>query len=145
MTIGPQILASQIASLINYGGQLRYSLAVHHILRSRITYLVEMDRQKVIGTIGLELVRSDTTELKHLAVDPAYRGQGIGKRLLERGIASAETPFVYGLVRKTNKVNIRNNLRVGMTPIGKVHNRLIIFARRKDGCQNRVQRGSQEY
>jgi len=143
LTLSPQNLAGQIASLINAGGQLRLNLAVHHILRSQTEYIVELDGQKVIGVIGVHKVSPQATELRHLCVRPEYRGRGLGRKLLEKGIENTKTEIVYGLVRRDNKVNMRNNLRVGMIPVAKVQNRLIVFARRRNGYQNRVQRGSQ--
>lgn len=143
LTLSPQNLAGQIASLINDGGQLRLHLSVHHILRSQTEYIVELDGQKVIGVIGLHKTSPRATELRHLCVRPEYRGRGLGRRLLEKGIENTRTEMVYGIVRRDNEVNVRNNLRVGMTPVAKVQNRLIVFARRKNVYKNRVQRGSQ--
>lgn len=145
LTLSPQNLAGQIASLINDGGQLRLHLSVHHILRSQTEYIVELDGQKVIGVIGLHKTGPRATELRHLCVRPEYRSRGLGRRLLEKGIENTKTEMVYGIVRRDNKVNVRNNLRVGMTPVAKVQNRLIVFARRKNVYKNRVQRGSQRH
>jgi len=55
--------------------------------------------------------------------------------MLEKGIQATSTEVVFGMVRSDNPVNLRNNLRVGMVPIGKRSKRnysLIIFARRKN-------------
>jgi GNAT superfamily N-acetyltransferase len=134
LTVNGYNLAGQIASLINKGGQLRHILTTHSILNNNVQYLIELDRDVVVGVIGLEVQNARVTELKHLCVHPDYRSKGIGKKLLECGIAMASTEFVYGLVRSDNNVNIRNNLRLGMIPIGKKPGRnysLIIFARRK--------------
>lgn len=143
LTMSPQNLAGQVAALINAGGQLRCNLSVHHILRSRTIYIVELDGQKVIGVVGLQTISPKAAELKHLCVKPEYRNRGIGRRLLEKGIESANTEMVYGIVRRDNEVNLRNNLRVGMIPVAKVQNRLIVFARRKDVYNNRFRTRSQ--
>ena len=53
---------------------------------------------------------------------------------LETGVKNATTEFVYGVVRSDNEINIRNNLRIGMRPIGKYRGRgcyIIVFARRR--------------
>lgn len=136
LTIGANSLAGQIAMLINAGGQLRFLMSQEHILSNTTRYLVELHKDKVIGVIGLEKCNQSMTEMKHLCVHPEYRQQGIGKKLLERGAQASLTEFVFGAVRSDNAVNIRNNLRIGMVPIGKKSKRtysIIIFVRRKNG------------
>ena len=140
LTINADNLADQIAALVNSGQQLRYYLTRLSILNGHIRYIVEMDRAKVIGVIALEQKNARVTEMKFLCVHSNYREQGLGKKLLEVGIKNATTEFVYGAVRSDNEVNIRNNFRVGMRPIGKYRGRgcyIIIFARRRSsnaGC-----------
>jgi RimJ/RimL family protein N-acetyltransferase len=91
--------------------------------------------EKIIGVIGFEKVRENVTEIKHLCVDLAFRGHGLGRKLLNKAVAAAPTNLVYGLVRSDNLVNIRNNIRIGMRPIGKKKGHgpysLIIFAKNK--------------
>jgi len=126
-------IAHQIALLLNSGGQLLAYMSADAILRNHIKYIIEMDSDIVIGVIGLE-VFGRVTEMKHLCVHPDYRRRGLGKKLLEKGIATATTEFIYGAVRSDNDTNLRNNIRVGMKPIGKKKGRgcyIIIFARRK--------------
>lgn len=134
LTIDTDNLADQIAALINSGQQLRYHLTRRSILNGHTRYIMEMDREKVIGVIALGQENARVTEMKFLCVHPNYRGQGLGKKLLEVGIKNATTEFVYGAVRSDNGVNIRNNFRVGMRPVGKYRGRgcyIIIFARRR--------------
>jgi len=141
LTINSKDLAGQIASLINSGKQVWYYLTSCSILNSPIEFLIELDRDKVIGVIGLEKKTDKVTELKYLCVHPDYRQQGIGKKLLELGIKAAKTEYVYGAVRSDNQVNIRNNFRVGMKPIGKHRGRrchIIIFARRQKDVGRRI-------
>lgn len=136
LTIDANSLAAQISSLINSGHQLRFYLTQESIKYSPVRYLVELHKDKVIGTIGLEQCNPRVTELKHLCVHPDYRRQGIGMKLLEKGAKAALTELVFGAVRSDNLVNIRNNLRIGMVPIGKKSKRgysIIIFARRRAG------------
>ncbi len=127
-------IAGQIASLINAGGQLWAYVTVSAVLINKIKYIIEMDGEKVIGVVGLEEF-GRVTEMKHLCVHPDYRRRGLGKKLLTKGIEAARTEFVYGAVRSDNATNIRNNIRVGMKPIGKRKGRgcyIIIFARRRN-------------
>jgi len=134
LTINAYDLAGQIASLINAGGQIQYHLNKYSVLSGNVKYIVEIDRERVVGTIALDQKSDRVTELKFLCVHPEYRRQGLGKRLLEIGIKNSSTEYVYGTVRSDNSTNIRNNLRVGMRPIGKHHGRgcnIIIFAKRR--------------
>jgi len=134
LTIDTNSLADQIAALINSGQQLRYYLTRQSILNGRTRYIIEMDREKVIGVIALEQENARITEMKFLCVHPAYRMQGLGKKLLEVGIENTTTEFVYGTVRSDNETNIRNNLRIGMRPVAKYRGRgcyVIIFAKRR--------------
>lgn len=131
ITVSSHDLAAQAASLINKGGQLRHTLTAYSVLNSSVRYLIELDRHVLIGIIGLDVRNPKVTELKHLCVHTDYRNRGVGRKLLERGIAAASTDLVYGLVRSDNIVNIRNNLRVGLIPVGKKlvgNHSLIVFA-----------------
>lgn len=49
-----------------------------------------MEGEKVIGTAGLWKENEDEYELVKMFVDPAYRGQGISKILLDRCLSEAE-------------------------------------------------------
>jgi len=49
-----------------------------------------IDNEKVIGTAGLAKEHDGVYELVKMAVDPAYHGQGIGKKLLEHCLAEAK-------------------------------------------------------
>ena len=136
LTIDGNSLAGQIANLINAGGQLKFLMSRENILNSTTRYLVELHKDTVIGVIGLEKCNQSVTEMKHLCVHPKYRCQGIGRKLLERGTQASLTELVFGTVRSDNAVNIRNNLRIGMVPIGKKSKRtysIIVFVRRKNG------------
>ena len=138
LTIDASDLAGQIASLINAGGQLKFLVSRDSILCNNIRYLVELHKDKVIGTIGLEKCNQFVTEIKHLCVHPEYRRQRLGKKLLDRGVKSSLTEIVFGTVRSDNAVSIRNCLSRGMIPIGKRTKRtysIIIFARRRDGAK----------
>lgn len=133
-------IASQIAHLLNIGNQFYYTIMPYHILHNNIKYLIELDRDRVIGVVGLQVKSPYVTELKHLAVHPQYRRRGIGKKLLEIGIKFATTPYIYGVVRSNNSTNIRNNLRLGMIPIAYYCSRspsykMIIFAKSKIGAE----------
>lgn len=137
LTLGMQDVALQVADLINNGRQLYVHLTPASITNNSIRYVIELQGQTVVGVVGLEQQRDKVTEIKHLVVHPSYRHQGLGKKLLQKAIEAATTEFVYGMVRSDNLTNIRNNLRVGMKPVGKSRprrgHRIIVFARRRHG------------
>jgi len=133
LTLTNKDVAAQIARLLNLGGQLAYTPTEQAVLRSNITYVVEMYGDTVAGMIGLEN-KGNSTELKHLCVHPNFRNRGLGLKLLQKGIACSTTKIVYGAIRSDNLTNIKNNFRVGMKPIcrhkGRQDRTILIFARR---------------
>jgi len=139
LTIGINTVAGQIADLLNSGHQLWYRQNTFSITRNRVKYIIELYGDQVVGVIGMEHI-GNVTELKHLCVHPDYRGQGIGKKMLRKGIEYAPTPIVFGQVRSDNQININNNLRLGMIPIGKKRMNgysIIVFSRRKN-CDSKT-------
>jgi len=48
----------------------------------------EVDR-RVVGCVGLSIMWADLAEVRSLAVDEAYRGRGVGTRLVEWCVAEA--------------------------------------------------------
>ena len=141
LTINANDIASQIAELINNGKQVWYHLTAFSILNSPAKFLIEIDKDKVIGVIGLEQKNNYVTELKYLCVHPDYRRCGLGRKMLYFGARSAPTKFVYGTVRSDNYTNIRNNFKCGMKPVGKYKGRgcsIIIFARRKENVKSSI-------
>jgi amino-acid N-acetyltransferase len=53
-------------------------------------FTVAVKDGKVVGTVGLHILWKDLAEVRSLAVDPGYQGQGIGRKLVERAIWEAE-------------------------------------------------------
>jgi len=141
LTISANNIANQIAELINNGKQVWYHLTASSILNGPVKFLIEIDKDKVIGVIGLDKKNNYVTELKYLCIHPDYRRCGLGKKMLYLGAKSAPTKFVYGTVRSDNHTNIRNNFRCGMKPVGKYRGRgcsIIIFARRKENVKSSI-------
>jgi len=135
LTIDAMGLARQIAALVTAGGQLHMKVTPHMVLNSGVKYLIELMGDSIVGVVGHELVRDNVSEIKHLCVHPSYRGRGLGKKLLSKAMVAAPTEYVFGLVRSNNEINIRNNLSVGMRPVGKKRAcgsyHLIVFAKKK--------------
>ncbi len=48
-------------------------------------YVLERDN-KMIAVFALQTINSDTVEIKNIAVDAAFQGQGIGRRLLKDAV-----------------------------------------------------------
>jgi len=139
LTTTTSSIASQAAAMLNGGGQLKWHVTTNSILHSNTNYIIELDRELLIAIIGMEKKTDGITELKHLCVHPRYRKQGLGRKMLEKGIEQSKTGFVYGIVRSDNLSNIRNNIRVGMLPaltLPKANYSLIVFARRTKGEQS---------
>lgn len=141
LTLNANDIAGQIAELVNGGKQVWYHLTAFSILNSPVKFLIEIDKDKVIGVIGLEQKSNFVTELKYLCIHPDYRRCGLGKKMLYIGAKSAPTKFVYGTVRSDNHSNIRNNFKCGMIPIGRYRGRgcsIIIFVRRRENVKSSV-------
>lgn len=49
-----------------------------------------LDTKAVIGTWGIYKIDDKTCELRKMYLDPSFRGQGIGQRMLERALAKAK-------------------------------------------------------
>jgi ribosomal-protein-alanine N-acetyltransferase len=56
-------------------------------------YLVARDDDKVVGYIGIEKIL-DEVHIINMAVDPQYRGKGIGNRLMQHVLNDEEVFFL---------------------------------------------------
>ncbi|MBA3743091.1 GNAT family N-acetyltransferase [Sporichthya sp.] len=68
------------------------------MLGPRGRLLIDRQNGKVSGMVGLKPVDVATGEVKRMIVDPAYRGLGIARALIERLIADARADG-YNLLR----------------------------------------------
>ncbi len=67
--------------------------AINKYINQSDIYVFKRDNG-IIALYVLQTVSSDTIELKNIAVDKAFQGQGIGRRLLKDAVARAkETGF----------------------------------------------------
>ena len=53
--------------------------------------------KQIVGVVGVETCCREHALLRSTAVDPAWRGTGLGKRLVERAIAEAESRGVKAM------------------------------------------------
>jgi amino-acid N-acetyltransferase len=84
--------AEAICSLVNYyaerGRMLHRSLeSTYEALRE--FHVAEDAAGVVVGCVAVDLFWSDLAEVKSLAIAPDFRGQGIGRLLVEAAIADA--------------------------------------------------------
>ncbi|MFH1386377.1 MAG: ribosomal protein S18-alanine N-acetyltransferase [bacterium] len=63
-------------------------------------YLVARDDEKIVGYIGVEKIL-DEVHIINMAVDPNYRGKGVGKRLMQHVLNEDEVFFLE--VRVSNE------------------------------------------
>jgi amino-acid N-acetyltransferase len=59
-------------------------------------FLVAESSEQIVGVVGLEAC-GDYALLRSTAVSPAWRGKGVGKRLVERAVARAEAQGIRAL------------------------------------------------
>lgn len=134
LTVSKKNIANQVAQLLNLGGQLGGTQRSSYVLSNNVTYYIEIEKEKVIGVIGLEKKSQLVSEIKHLCVHPIFRNKGIGKKLINKALEKAETPFVYEIIRENNYPNIHNSLKTGFKPIAVsqgINCKLILFARER--------------
>jgi len=137
-------MADEISTLINIGGQLKYTIYTADIMLNTVSYIVEVAKGSVIGCVGTEQKTVNTSELKHIAVSPFFRRKGTGYRLLTTAIRMATTDLLYGTVRMSNIGSMLNCIKSGMMPIGKYTSGsgvIIVFAIRRSNDGRIVQPG----
>lgn len=131
-SIDAREIAFQLAGLLNtYNGLARKRYAVD-ILNSQTNYIVETHGKLVIGAVGIHKLSFHISEIKHLSVHEKWRGKNIGRFLLKRALALAETPFVYATIREDNSPSITLFESVGFSRVGEyagVGHKVLIFTR----------------
>jgi len=75
--------AAAIANLINMQNQLTKRYTADTVLAEEDKYIVRMRDGEVIGAVEVKKVQWYQCEISHLSVDPAARGVGIGRSLVE--------------------------------------------------------------
>lgn len=85
-----------------------------------VCFLVAREEQKIIGYLGM-YVSFEEGEITNVAVQEDHRGQGIGKRLLERLFKEAQKKQVEQIlleVRVSNEAAIHLYEKMGFVKIG---------------------------
>ena len=85
--------APAICELVNYyaerGCMLHRSLeSVYEALRE--FHVAEDEKANIVGCVALDVFWADLAEIKSLAVAPAWRGRGVGSRLMHAALADAK-------------------------------------------------------
>lgn len=114
-SISDKDIADQLANLLNRHNQLGSQKSPNILLSSQSKYVVETHGKILIGACALERQSYNFTEIKHLVVDPQWRGKGVGKFLVKRCLQLVDTPMVYATVRETNEVSISLFESLGFT------------------------------
>lgn len=73
------------------------------IYRTIREWVVMVDGQIIVGMGSLLIMWNDLAEIRSLVVDPAYQGQGVGRRIVTKLIEDAKSyqlPRIFALTRK---------------------------------------------
>ena len=73
----------------HYPAESRHGYSVEKLLREGVAFFVARVNHKPAGCGGVQIFGSEYAELKRMYVRPAFRGRGIGRRLLDRLAARA--------------------------------------------------------
>lgn len=96
--------------------------SIRYELRNPLsTWLVAVDGERVVGYVGSQTVLGET-DMMNLAVDPAYRKQGIGETLVTKLIELLKGEEVHCLtleVRVSNAPAISLYEKMGFCQVGR--------------------------
>lgn len=105
-------IATQIAGLLNQHNKLRKTHNTTTIMYSNANYLVEADRNKIVGCVAVEK-KDNITLIKHVSVHPNYRRMGISSKLINLAINSCNTVYIYMTIRDDNLVSLLMAVKLG--------------------------------
>jgi putative acetyltransferase len=80
-------LDAHLASL--YAAESRHGFSVEKLLRDGVAFFVSRDDGRPAGCGGVMLVEKAYAEIKRMYVRPAFRGRGLGRRMLDHLVAHA--------------------------------------------------------
>lgn len=72
----------------------------HHLYQTLRDFLVAVEDDQIVGCGALSLIWEDLAEIRSLAVDPAWRGKGVGRAIVQALMQEARDlglPQVFAL------------------------------------------------
>jgi ribosomal protein S18 acetylase RimI-like enzyme len=73
-----------------YPRESRHGFSVDKLLREGVAFFVIRDDKQAAGCGGVLAVGSEYAEIKRMYVRPAFRGRGLGRRMLDHLVAHAQ-------------------------------------------------------
>jgi len=124
--------------LINKHNKLYVRVTPREILYGKTYYLVELDRNKVVGCVGIKPKYGGWCEICHLCVHPDVRGESLGTRLVGWAVDDAPRDKLYCTIRHDNWPSIVTISKLGFEIKGKYRSRdhwvlILTKLRGKDG------------
>lgn len=108
----------QIAKLLNEHNKLTTSYTKYDIRNSGNTnYYPLVFGEVVLGAVGVQRINFLRSEIKHLVVNPAFRGRGFGKMLIEIALKKVDTPLSIASIRTTNERSMKLFSKAGFEKI----------------------------
>ena len=134
VSVSKDSMAKQIAVLVNKFNKWYKTHTAYSISRDDTDYFVEVVNDRVVGCVGLQKRFYNSSEIKHMCVEPEFRRKGIAKRLVNLAIANCNTEYVYMKIRDDNLPSLMLAKTLGFVPIKKhwsVDHFVVTVGRRK--------------
>lgn len=86
-------LIAELEAFLNplYPPESRHGLSVEALLTQGVDFFIIRDHEQAAGCVGLLSVGHEYGEVKRMYVRPAFRGRGLGARLLDHLVEQART------------------------------------------------------
>ena len=100
--VAMELIAELEAYLVPmYPAESRHGYSVEKLLREGVAFFVLRPGDGVAGCGGIQLVGSEYGEVKRMYIRPVYRGQGLGRRLLDHLAAHTRAHGLHRLRLET--------------------------------------------
>ena len=132
MTLSADEISRQVAGLLNTHNKLFTTHSAYSIMHGLANYFVETYGDKIVGCSAIIQETETVTRQFHLCVDPAFRRQGIARRVKRASLKHVKTPFVYVTIREDNAASIALNVSEGFKLVKKDWSRgyyVLVFAK----------------
>src|ERR1700730_7319236 len=108
--------AGQIAELLNTRNELTKKYTAEEVIKAADNYLLELDKDVVIGCVEVKKMQWYQWEIRHLCVSKAHEGHGMGTRLVRQAEDKAKNSgarIVQCTIRVGNKASEETFRRSG--------------------------------